>query len=353
MKHYDVIGDVHGQAGKLEALLRKMGYAKRQGAWRHSERVALFVGDFIDRGPLQLETLSIVRSMREAGSALAVMGNHELNAIGWATPDDLRQGRYLRRRDGAKGARNLLHHKEFLAQVGSDSAEHRALVDWFLTLPLWLDLPGLCVAHACWHPKAIETLKRALGPSGLLSRPALQQALSKGHGPMGGASAPSGELSVFDAVELVCKGVEIDLPAGGSYVDQDGITRSRVRSRWWDAKALSFKSAALLDQGAIDALPDAPIPESAKVETPEGKAVFFGHYWMSGVPSVLEGGVVCVDYSAARDGPLVAYRFDGEKTLSAERFEWSYGARSDLELGSRASVVEPSSKAALGPGRLA
>lgn len=29
---------------------------------------------------------------------------------------------------------------------------------------------------------------------------------------------------------------------------------------------------------------------------------------------------VCVDYSVAKGGPLVAYRFDGEPTLAAEKF---------------------------------
>ena len=32
---YDIIGDVHGQIGKLEALLKKLGYRVKDGAWRH------------------------------------------------------------------------------------------------------------------------------------------------------------------------------------------------------------------------------------------------------------------------------------------------------------------------------
>lgn len=36
-----------------------------------------FVGDFLDRGPEIRETLRLVRGMLEAGSALAVLGNHE------------------------------------------------------------------------------------------------------------------------------------------------------------------------------------------------------------------------------------------------------------------------------------
>ena len=35
---YDVIGDIHGQADKLEALLQHMGYRPHDGAWRHPSR---------------------------------------------------------------------------------------------------------------------------------------------------------------------------------------------------------------------------------------------------------------------------------------------------------------------------
>ena len=93
---YDIIGDIHGQAGKLEALLRTLGYRDTAGAWRHPERQAIFVGDFIDRGPAQVRSVHIVRRMVDAGAALAVMGNHELNAIAWHTPDPRHLGQYLR-----------------------------------------------------------------------------------------------------------------------------------------------------------------------------------------------------------------------------------------------------------------
>jgi hypothetical protein len=68
---YDIIGDIHGYCDKLIALLSKLGYRERQGAWRHPERTAVFVGDFIHRGPRQVDTVRTVRTMVEAGSALA------------------------------------------------------------------------------------------------------------------------------------------------------------------------------------------------------------------------------------------------------------------------------------------
>jgi hypothetical protein len=92
---YDIIGDIHGQADKLHALLGKLGYVQRQGAYRHPSRKAIFVGDFIDRGPKQVDSVMTARRMIDNGSALAVMGNHEFNAIAWHTEDPDQPGEFF------------------------------------------------------------------------------------------------------------------------------------------------------------------------------------------------------------------------------------------------------------------
>src|SRR5690242_5216739 len=94
---FDVIGDLHGDASKLRLLLKKLGYRELGATWRHSGRRAIFLGDFIDRGPEQLDSCDIVRNMVTAGSAHAVMGNHEFNAIAWYLKDPDQPGEHLRR----------------------------------------------------------------------------------------------------------------------------------------------------------------------------------------------------------------------------------------------------------------
>jgi hypothetical protein len=91
---YDLIGDIHGHAEVLRRLLRKMDYRDDDGVFRHPDRRVIFVGDFVDRGPEQREVFHIAKSMCDAGTALAVMGNHEFNALGWAEPDG--NGGFLR-----------------------------------------------------------------------------------------------------------------------------------------------------------------------------------------------------------------------------------------------------------------
>lgn len=60
---YDLIGDIHGCAGKLSALLKKLGYENRRGHFAHPVRSAVFLGDFIDRGPTIRETLRLVNEI--------------------------------------------------------------------------------------------------------------------------------------------------------------------------------------------------------------------------------------------------------------------------------------------------
>src|SRR5580698_10478010 len=78
---FDIIGDIHGHADKLKGLLSKLGYELTGKGYRHPERKAFFVGDYIDRGPQIKETLEIVRFMVENDQAIALRGNHEYNAL--------------------------------------------------------------------------------------------------------------------------------------------------------------------------------------------------------------------------------------------------------------------------------
>jgi hypothetical protein len=97
--------------------------------------------------------------------------------------------------------------------------------------------------------------------------------------------------------------------------DKDGIQRNRVRVRWWEGANTTYKSAALLPEEDGAGLPDLPIPAHARIEA-LAAPTFFGHYWLTGTPVLQSERAVCVDYSAGNGGPLVAYRFDGEKELS-------------------------------------
>ncbi|WP_018404676.1 metallophosphoesterase [Marinobacter gelidimuriae] len=101
---YNLTGDIHGYASELKALLAKMDYQVTDGIWQHPVRKVIFLGYFVDRGPEHIESVNIARTKVESGSALAVMGNHEYNAVAWATsdPQDPEQFQRLLGSDGAK-----------------------------------------------------------------------------------------------------------------------------------------------------------------------------------------------------------------------------------------------------------
>jgi protein phosphatase len=80
---FDVIGDLHGCCDELLSLLKIMGYTvdNPKTLIPHitapEGRTAVFVGDFVDRGPDNVRTLLVVMAMVHAGAALAVIGNHD------------------------------------------------------------------------------------------------------------------------------------------------------------------------------------------------------------------------------------------------------------------------------------
>jgi len=315
--NYDVIGDIHGHAAALEALLARMGYRKREGAWRHPDRTAVFVGDFIDRGPQQVAAVDIVRRMVDAGSARAIMGNHEFNAIAWFLQDPHQPGEHLRRHHSLKyGDKNRQQHQAFLDEV-EHSPKHEELVRWFLELPLWLDLDSIRVVHACWHGDMIDYLAPRLAEGNRLTTESMVEAARE---PDDEREKDEPGATLFKAVEALTKGIEIPLPGEHRFLDEDGHERRRVRTRWWDGAATTYRAAALVDDTLRSALPDDSIPVPARADFPADKPIFIGHYWLTGTPALLSDTVACVDYSVAKGGRLVAYRWEGEPLLDVKKF---------------------------------
>ena len=289
-----------------------MGYVPHGTSWRAPQgRKAIFVGDLIDRGPEQVRVVETVRSMVDDGQALCVLGNHEFNAIGWAT-----------RRLGTDGnpipesapdawlkkhtARNLGTHAAFLAQVTEGSALHADMIRWFRTLPVALDLGGIHVAHAWWNDTLIRQLDERL-------RDGLDDAFLQAAGVKGSPE--------WTAMEGVTKGLEANLPDGMTFVDHSGVERDEVRLRWWLPKGSSWRAAAFVSDEARERLCDrTPVPDCDGFGEVEGAPVFIGHYWMDGPRKPQSSKVACCDYSVPRSRRMVAYRWDGEAELVAGKF---------------------------------
>ena len=309
---YDLIGDVHGQADKLAGLLRLMGYTPEQRGYRAPKgRKAVFLGDLIDRGPEQVRTLEITMAMVDSGDALCIMGNHEFNAISYATPDVKQPGECLRpnRLESRITHKNRSQHKAFIDQVGEGSDFHKAAIRWMRRLPVALDLGGLRAVHACWDAEALQTLESAGWVAGQgLSDELLHALHEKG--------------SVLHAARerLTC-GLEIDLPEGIT-LGKDGHTFTNVRIANWRHEARNIAEIALVPAGEEHVLAHLDMDIAAMLTRIEGSPVFVGHHWFTGDPAVESSKIACLDWSAGKGGKLVAYRWDGEQELSNDKLVW-------------------------------
>jgi hypothetical protein len=303
---WDIIGDVHGCADKLSGLLNKLGYRKHDGAFRNSGRQAIFVGDLIDRGPDQVTTVDTVRAMVGAGSAQMIMGNHEFNAIAYATRDPNSSSDYMRRHS----KKNVRGHKFFIGQIGD--TKRRDLIEWFKTLPLWLELDGVRIVHACWHDQSMARLTAALDGHPM-SEEFVVLSNTKG-------------TPEFEAIEIVLKGPEFELGQDRAFKVNDHV-RTGARIRWWRPDARTLHEVADIPPDAktpeglcYPPLGDEPCAAADEYRYESAKPVVFGHYWRTGIPHIDGPRTACVDYSAVGGGDLVAYRWDGEETLVDTNF---------------------------------
>jgi len=297
---YDIIGDVHGQASKLKKLLLKMGYTKTNGAYSHPTRKAVFVGDFINRGSEIKKTIRIVRNMVEGGHALAILGNHEINAIIY----------YL---DKNGGLRKNRQDKYFLSlfktikEYELNPAELKEVLDWMRTLPLFLDLGDIRIVHACWSDEAIEVAKRMYS-EGRIKRKIFKTIQKKQ------------EAEETVSTWLLTKGVYLRFPSDLRVRNNKGIMPRMIRMKWWDEPAnktfgeLSFESKFTMPKYTVphEILPDIqPYPEDAP-------PVFFGHYCRGEGPFLIKHNICCVDSCVVGSGVLTAYRWSGERELTPE-----------------------------------
>jgi hypothetical protein len=294
----DVIGDVHGQYDKLVVLLLHLGYRDIGGAWGHPSRSVIFLGDLIDRGPKQLATVDLVRRMVEAGARMAFVFRDAVKpsvAAASETP-----------------VSHAPENKHPSACGCTVRARHRKLLRW-------LRDPD---CHRMWQ--RTESGRR-VGPARLTRRCRARAGAR--------TARPDEELqhqAFLDVVEGTHLQKEItdwfktlplwfDLDLRQDVATDEVREASRARAPDSPSRGEGRKPE---QPGPTKNIPDLPMPAEWVGHPYSGPPVLFGHYWFTGKPEVISPRFACLDYSAARDGLLVAYRFDGEKELTTEKMAW-------------------------------
>ena len=104
--------------------------------------------------------------------------------------------------------------------------------------------------------------------------------------------------------------------------DKDGNERTEVRVKWWNSNGENWADVTMSVPDP-SALPTSPLPKNiTALAYPEtSKPVLFGHYWMTGTPRMQSPNALCLDYSAGKDGPLMAYTMETGAPFSLDRLQ--------------------------------
>ncbi len=115
---------------------------------------------------------------------------------------------------------------------------------------------------------------------------------------------------------------------GACYHDKDGHRRDHARVRWWDHRATTLRTGAMIPDGTevFDAgdsaieLPDRPLRDDEVTPYTGEVPVLFGHYWWrTDSGETFDPMATCLDHSVA-EGGVRAYRWDGEPRLDPTKF---------------------------------
>ncbi len=299
---FDVISDVHGDYDALVSLFHELGYVYDGNFFVHPKnRIPIFIGDGPDRGSQQLKTLNLMRRMVKSGRALMTLGNHELNIISLLTKS--LDGSSLRDHTDpfVQG-----QHSAFFNEIAMGSQNHKDMVEWFKTIPLFLELEGLSCVHACWHQESIDVIKSYLGDN------------NNALGDEGMKYFIENE-DFREAVYMTLMGPQYELPEGFAYVDAHGNPREIARNMWalpernlGERLYLNGKELPPYIKAIIDG------DTQGREYGVKNGVLCFGHYSQLGEPQAptSQDYMLCLDFMKAQ----TAYRFNpGDTRISGEQ----------------------------------
>lgn len=301
---YDIIGDVHGHYRHLKKMLEKLGYTKNEKGFFHPERKAVFVGDFINRGPEIRKTIRTVRTMVENGNAYAILGNHEISAIVFHLKD--KNGRPLVKEPRKNYLSLFKSINAFLAYPD----EWKSHLKWMRNLPLFLELDGIRIVHACWSDAAIAVVKSEFNSE--RGRKSIFREYYKN---------PKSELS--KSISVLTRGIDFKMPGDLRVINNKGIAPRSFRLSWWENP--EYKTFHEMCFESKFELPAYSIPKEILPTTfiyaENEPIVFVGHYCRANGPLIVKSNICCVDSCIAGTKTLTAYSWMGEKVLDNKNIQ--------------------------------
>ncbi len=88
-----IIGDIHGWKGKLDALLEREELVDVNYRWAAGKDTAVFIGDYVNRGPDGIGCIARVMQLQEdaaaaGGQVIPLIGNHDILLLAARVLDD-------------------------------------------------------------------------------------------------------------------------------------------------------------------------------------------------------------------------------------------------------------------------
>ncbi|NRB41601.1 MAG: serine/threonine protein phosphatase, partial [Pseudomonadales bacterium] len=246
----------------------------------------------------------IVKAMVDAGHAEMILGNHEFSAIAYFTP--VKKG-FLR----PHNLRSDEQIRETIAQFEGYAQEWLTYLQWFKTLPLFLEFDDFRVVHACWDYRLITEYQETYQSNALSVERILE--------------CEDQNSLVYRCIDRLTRGISLHLPDGLKMQGRDGYLRHSFRVNFWRENPVSYDDVHFQPDRLPEPLSQRLLTEAEKSQinhyAKHEKLLFIGHYWLEGKPAPVAENIACLDYSAVHNGQLVAYRFDvGDKVLSAQSY---------------------------------
>jgi len=261
------IGDVHGCCQSLDALLASPEIAGDPTCrfW--------FVGDLVNRGPANAETLRRVMSLGDR--ATVVLGNHDLRALGLAAG--------CLRPDSRDTLQDLF-----------DAPDAGVLLDWLRAQPLIHVQDRHVLAHAGVYPG--WDVLQAMAHAGEVEAMLRDSDWRRHMRTLSGAAplAWNAKLDTQQRLRFIVS----------------AFTRMRLCTR---NAGLAPGAKSTPGRWPRETLPWYDLPRRAGAD----KTIVFGHWATLGL--LVRTDVVCLDTGCVTGGPLTAYRLSDRKLVQVTR----------------------------------
>lgn len=282
----------------FRTLQKQRGYDDH--GWHPDGYKIELVGDIIDGASAedQIETVKHLMDMHSRGNLISHPGNHEFNAIAYATEG--RNG-YIR----AHTEENYGYQKEFLTAFPFGSPGNAEIVSWFKSFPLYSRNNGYNIIHACWNDNAINVCGPYLDEHSALTEDAYQQFDLRNGNP------------VYEALQLMLWGPTYRMPKGVTIEDSKGRFIDYSRFGWWTDPRVPSEEVFYRGSSFLPRLAEEEKGKISKMRQDFQYAgqnvVFVGHYCMPYQPGILSPKVACLDFK----DHMTAYRWDeGDRALN-------------------------------------